>query len=352
MKKIGILTSGGDAPGMNDAIVAVTRAAAKKGMELIGFVRGYQGVLMQKSPEEDMIPLTVERELDIQGTPGTYLRTARCLEFIDPEVRREAAAKMRAQGIEALVVIGGDGSYQGAFGLHRLGFPVVGIPGTIDNDLAYTDQTLGFDSAVNSVITAVRDIRACSRAIDRMHIVECMGRHCGDISLYAAAATHAEAVVVPEHEWSVDELAERLKKQIAIGNYRSTVILAEGAWDSMVPFDLQAFEAEMKAKGVKFELDRGSVMHSDYLARILSIKCGMQTRATVLGYTQRGPVPTFRDSEFAFEAGNLAVDLLEKNVSGQAIGIRRGHVFHMDLEDALAYPRFFDKELYEMINTL
>ena len=207
-----------------------------------GIKRGYNGTLCRSHHiEDDMVELDLDTILDIADQPCTYLRTARCLDFIRPEMRVHAANNIREMGIEGVVVIGGDGSYHGAMGLCELGIPCVGIPGTIDNDLAYTEMTLGYETAVQVCTEAIRAIRATSRSHDRPHVVECMGRHCGDIALKAACATGSEIVVVPEVPWSVEEVASRLNKQIAKGNYRSTIVLAEGCWESMAPFDMYGF---------------------------------------------------------------------------------------------------------------
>jgi 6-phosphofructokinase 1 len=349
MKKIGVLTSGGDSPGMNAAVVSTARSAAMSGMPLIGIKRGYNGLLRKSDKlEDDLVELQLDTVLDIADLPGTYLRTARCKEFLDPRVRERAAQNLREMGIDGLVVIGGDGSFQGAMRLCELGIPCIGIPGTIDNDLAYTEMTLGFDTAVNVCVDAVRAIRATSRSHDRPAVVEVMGRHCGDIALNTAVSTGAEIVVVPEVKWSVDSVAHRLNQLISQGNTRATIIVAEGCWESMKPFDFCAF---LNANGKKcFE---GEPMSAIRFASVMKRMCGMvEARATVLGYTQRGASPTFRDSAFAFEAGNLAVQLLKEGISNQVIGIKQGKVFNMPIEKALKCKRRFNKKLYSLVNQL
>ena len=196
MRRIGVLTSGGDAPGMNAAVMAVAKAARYNGMTLVGIKRGYNGAL--NIEQNGMAELDLDTVLDISDQPGTYLRTARCLEFLDPQMQQQAAKNIRDMGIEGVIVIGGDGSFKGAQALCNLGVPCIGIPGTIDNDLPYTEMTLGYDSAVNSCVEAIRAIRATSRSHDRPAVVEVMGRHCGDIALKAAAGTGAEICIVPE----------------------------------------------------------------------------------------------------------------------------------------------------------
>ena len=349
IRKIGILTSGGDSPGMNAAVVSVARCAAMNGIQLMGIKRGYNGLLgLSKNPEDDICALDLETVLDIADQRGTFLRTARCVEFKQPEVRRQAAENLRQLGIDALVVIGGDGSFTGAMYLCELGIPCVGIPGTIDNDLGYTEATLGYDTAVNVCVEAVRSIRATSRSHDRPHVVQVMGRNCGDIAMKTAIATGAEMLVVPEMEWDVDEVAARLNHLIEQGNTRATLVISEHCWDNMKPFDW-----------CKFLNDNGKTVYpgepisAEYLASILKRKCGgAEVRSTVIGYTQRGAQPTAQDSSFAFEAGHQAVQLLNRGIANQAIGIRHGRVFNMPIIDALSMKKTFDREMYNLINKL
>ena len=349
MRKIGVLTSGGDAPGMNAAVMAVAKNAARYGMPLVGIKQGYNGLLRRStSIYDDLQELTLDTVLDIADQPGTYLRTARCAEFMDPKYREFAAQTLRDMEIDGLVVIGGDGSFQGAMRLCELGIPCVCIPGTIDNDLAYTEMTLGYETAVQKCTEAIREIRATSRSHNRPHVVECMGRHCGDIALKAACATGAEIVVVPEVKWSIDEVAARLNKQIAKGNSRATVVIAEGCWESMEPFDMYGF---LTSHGKQcFE---GEPMSAMRLASILKRKCGMvEVRSTVVGYTQRGALPVAKDSAFAFEAGHVAVKLLHEGISNQVIGVRNGRVFHMGIEEALKVEHTFRHDLYKLVNDI
>ena len=349
IRKIGILTSGGDSPGMNAAVVSVARCAAMNGIQLIGIQRGYNGLLgLSKNPEDDICALDLETVLDIADQRGTFLRTARCVEFKQPEVRRQAAENLRQLGIDALVVIGGDGSFTGAMYLCELGIPCVGIPGTIDNDLGYTEATLGYDTAVNVCVEAVRSIRATSRSHDRPHVVQVMGRNCGDIAMKTAMATGAEMLIVPEVEWDVDEVAARLNCLIEQGNTRATLVISEHCWDNMKPFDWRKFLND-NGKTVY----PGEPISAEYLASILKRKCGgAEVRSTVIGYTQRGAQPTAQDSAFAFEAGHQAVQLLNRGIANQAIGIRHGRVFNMPIIDALSMKKTFDREMYNLINKL
>ena len=345
MRKIGVLTSGGDAPGMNAAVMAVAKAARHHGVTLVGIKRGYNGAL--NIGNGGMAELDLDTVLDIADQPGTYLRTARCLEFLRPEMQLQAANNIREMGIEGVVVIGGDGSFKGAQALCNLGIPCVGIPGTIDNDLHYTEMTLGYDSAVNSCVEDIRAIRATSRSHDRPAVVEVMGRHCGDIALKAAAGTGAEICVVPEVEWSITEVADRLSRLIEGGNPRATIVVAEGAFDSMKDYD---WKRTLK--------EHNMIVHDDdkistrFFTRTLRCLTGSEARTTILGYTQRGRQPSAYDSWFAFEAGNLAVNLLRNGIGNQVIGIRDGRVFFLPIQMALKEKREFNRALYEMINEM
>ena len=343
MRKIGVLTSGGDAPGMNAAVMAVAKAARHHGVTLVGIKRGYNGAL--NIGAGGMAELDLDTVLDIADQPGTYLRTARCLEFLKPEMQLQAANNIREMGIEGVVVIGGDGSFKGAQALCNLGVPCVGIPGTIDNDLHYTEMTLGYDSAVNSCVDDIRAIRATSRSHDRPAVVEVMGRHCGDIALKAAAGTGAEICIVPEVEWSITEVADRLSRLIEGGNPRATVVVAEGAFDSMRSYD---WKRTLKEHNLTVHDD--DKISTRFFTRTLRCLTGCEARTTILGYTQRGRQPSAYDSWFAFEAGNLAVNLLRNGIGNQVIGIRDGRVFYLPIEIALKEKREFNRSLYDMIN--
>lgn len=345
MRRIGVLTSGGDAPGMNAAVMAVARAARYNGMTLVGIKRGYNGAL--NIEQNGMAELDLDTVLDIADQPGTYLRTARCLEFLQPEMQQQAAKNIRDMGIEGVIVIGGDGSFKGAQALCNLGIPCIGIPGTIDNDLPYTEMTLGYDSAVNSCVDDIRAIRATSRSHDRPAVVEVMGRHCGDIALKAAAGTGAEICIVPEVEWSIPEVADRLSHLIAEGNPRATVVIAEGAFDAMQEYDWKKVLREHN-----LPVHDDDKISTRFLTRVLRCLTGCEARTTVLGYIQRGRQPSAYDSWFAFEAGNMAVNLLRNGISNQVIGIKYGRVFCLPIHMALKDKREFNRDLYDMINEL
>ena len=345
MRRIGVLTSGGDAPGMNAAVMAVAKAARYNGMTLVGIKRGYNGAL--NIEQNGMAELDLDTVLDIADQPGTYLRTARCLEFLDPQMQQQAAKNIRDMGIEGVIVIGGDGSFKGAQALCNLGIPCIGIPCTIDNDLPYTEMTLGYDSAVNSCVEAIRAIRATSRSHDRPAVVEVMGRHCGDIALKAAAGTGAEICIVPEVEWSIPAVADRLSHLIAEGNPRATVVIAEGAFDAMQEYDWKKVLREHN-----LPVHDDDTISTRFLTRVLRCLTGCEARTTVLGYIQRGRQPSAYDSWFAFEAGNMAVNLLRNGISNQVIGIKYGRVFCLPIHMALKNKREFNRDLYDMINEL
>jgi 6-phosphofructokinase 1 len=334
---------------MNAAVMSVARSAAMYGIPLIGVKRGYNGLLRKSTNlKDDMQELTLELVLDIADEPGTYLRTARCLEFKEKRFQEKAVKTLKSMQIDGLVVIGGDGSFRGAQALCELGVPCIGIPGTIDNDLPYTEMTLGYDTAVNVCVNAVRAIRATSRSHDRPAVVEVMGRHCGDIALTTAVSTGSEIVLVPEVPWRVEDVAKRLNQQLAKGNTRATIVVAEGCWESMEPFDMYTF---LNSHGKKCY--EGEPISAVRFASIMKRMCNnVEARATVLGYTQRGAEPTARDSAFAFEAGHLAVRLLRDGISNQVIGMKEGKVYYMSIDEALRAKREFNRPLYDLVNHL
>ena len=348
MSRIAVLTSGGDSPGMNTAVTSVARSAAYYGLGLIGIKRGYNGLLgLSDNASDDIFEMNLDTVLDLADLPGTYLRTARCTQFMEARYREEAARNLKQLDVIGLVVIGGDGSFRGAQHLCNLGIPCIGIPGTIDNDLPYTEMTLGYDTAVNCDVEAVRSIRATSRSHDRPAVVEVMGRNCGDIALSTAEATGSEIVLVPEMPWAVEDVAERLNKLIASGNTRATIVVAEGAYASMKPFDVYAYLSPYGK-----EVFEGEHMNAHLLASTLKRMCHAEVRATVIGYTQRGCQPTARDCTFAFEAGNMAVMLLKSGIGNQVIGTRNNRTYHTSIDTALCETRNFKESLYNLINSL
>lgn len=320
MKTIGVLTSGGDAPGMNAAIRAVVRTAIYYGYKVYGINRGYKGLL-----EEDMQEMGLSSVGDIIQRGGTILKSSRCDEFKTEEGRDKAVEILEKYGIEYLIVIGGDGSFRGAEKLSELGFPAIGIPGTIDNDLAYTDYTIGFDTAMNTVIDAIGKIRDTSSSHDRINIVEVMGRNCGDLALYAGLAGGAESIVVPEKQISPEEIELRLQTTQRRGKKHSIIVLAEGV------------EKIESAGALKEKLTKDS---------------GLDVRVTVLGHTQRGGSPSAFDRILASKLGHRAVELLIEGKSARVVGIKDNKIIDLAIDEALKMEKKFDKDIYEMAKIL
>ncbi len=317
MKKIGVLTSGGDSPGMNAAIRAVVRTAIYNGLEVAGIYRGYQGLL-----EGDIEPLTVSSVGDIIHRGGTMLRTARCLEFKTEEGFQKGLQMLKLFKIDGLVVIGGDGSFNGAKRLADAGFPTIGIPGTIDNDLAYTDYTLGFDTALTTVVNAIGNIRDTSSSHGRVNIIEVMGRHCGDIALYGGLAGGAEAVIIPEIDTDIDELCRTIIRGKKRGKLHSIILLAEGV-------------------GKPYEV-----------AEQITSKTGSDVRVSIIGYLQRGGTPTPSDRILGSRLGAFAVEILKSGKGGRAVGIKGNDLVDIDITEALSMKKDYDKEIYELATIL
>ncbi|MBQ8563579.1 MAG: 6-phosphofructokinase [Firmicutes bacterium] len=318
MKRIAVLTSGGDSPGMNAAIRAVVRCAIDKEMEVYGITRGYEGLLDGEIRQMDRNSVG-----DILHRGGTILKTARSERFRTAEGVKKGAEMLHTFGIEGLVVIGGDGSMRGARELSSHGIKVMCLPGTIDNDLNYTDYTIGFDTAVNTVLEAISKLRDTSSAHDRTTVIEVMGRHCGDIALHAGLAGGAEAVLVPEVPVDINAICRHIIEGSHRGKLHSIVIKAEGV-----------------------EISSGE------LARTIESRTGKEARKVVLGYLQRGGNPTLSDRKLATLTGAKAVDLLYEDSASKAIGITRGEVMAYDLEEAMALPKEFDQKLYDLISIL
>ncbi|MGI6527708.1 MAG: 6-phosphofructokinase [Caldicoprobacterales bacterium] len=317
MKKIGVLTSGGDAPGMNAAIRAVVRTAVYKGMQVYGIRRGFNGLI---NGEISQMDVTSVGEILHRG--GTILNTARSDQFKTEEGMKKAINILKVFGIEGLVVIGGDGSFRGARDLSERGFPTVGIPGTIDNDIACTEQSIGFDTAINTVLDAINKIRDTVSSHERTNIIEVMGRSAGDIAIYTGMAGGAEGILIPEMPLDIDNLCKRIIEGRNRGKTSSIIILAEGAGKAM----------EME--------------------RIIEEKTGMETRATVLGYIQRGGSPSAADIILASRMGYHAVELLEKNIGNRIVSIRGNKIVDDDIMEALSLPRSFNQELYNLAQVL
>lgn len=317
MKNIGILTSGGDAPGMNACIRAVVRSAIYNNMRVFGVEQGYNGLLNGKIKE-----MTLSSVADIIHRGGTILRTARCDEFATEEGLEKALNVLNVFDLDGLVILGGDGSFKGAKCLSDRGISTVCIPCTIDNDMGYTDYTIGFFTAVETVVDSISKIRDTSTSHGRANIVEVMGRNCGDIALYSGVAGGAESIIIPEVEVDIDNVCKRLIQGKNRGKLHSIIVLAEGVGN--------AYE----------------------VAKNIEEKTGTETRVTVLGHIQRGGTPSTFDRVMASKMGNKAVDLLLEGKTERAIGIKKNEIVDFDLDEALSAERVFNNEMYEMAKVL
>ena len=318
MKKIGVLTSGGDSPGMNAAIRAVVRCGIETGLEVYGIYRGYEGLL-----DGEIRLLDRNSVGDILHRGGTILKTARSERFKTEEGQQHAVSMLETFGIEGLVIIGGDGSLRGGCELDRRGIRVMGLPGTIDNDLGYTDFTIGFDTAVSTVLDAVTKIRDTSSSHERTTVIEVMGRHCGDIALYAGLAGGAEGILIPEIDTDINELCKKIVIGANRGKQHSIIIKAEGVGIS-----------------------------SQELAETIQYRTGRETRLVVLSYLQRGGSPTLGDRMLATLTGAKAVELLQEDSRSKAIGISCGEIVAYDLAEAVEQKREIDTDMYRLIGIL
>jgi 6-phosphofructokinase 1 len=317
LQRIGVLTSGGDAPGMNAAIRSVVRTAIYNDLEVVGIRRGYEGLL-----EGDIIPLSVSSVGGIIHRGGTFLRTARCEEFKRPEGINEGLSRLQEYDLQGLVVIGGDGSFRGAWELAKKGFPVAGIPGTIDNDIAGTDITLGFDTAANTALDAVVKLRDTASSHERLFIVEVMGRHSGCLALYVAVAGGAECAVIPERPVNIEELCRKLQSTRHRGKTHSLVVVAEGA------------------------------MGAQELAAKLQDKAGFEFRITVLGHIQRGGAPTVADAVLGSRMGSFAVQALLEGQRGVMVGTLKGELALSPLSVAWEQKKELPRELMDLVDVL
>ena len=308
-KAIAVLTSGGDAPGMNAAVRAVARAALCKGMRVIGVHRGYNGLL-----NGDVFEMNLRSVSDIIHRGGTILYTARSEEYNTP-----AGVKKAAETCRELGVIGGDGSFRGARDLTNEGILCVGIPGTIDNDIACSEYTVGFDTAMNTAMNMIDHIRDTAQSHDRCSVIEVMGRRCGDIALQTGIAVGATAILVPEREYDLDnDVIKRMMATQKTGKKHFIVIVAEG------------------------------VGHSDEIAKYIEEKTGVETRLTVLGHVQRGGMPTLRDRVVASAMGHKAVELLSQGIGNRVVAMTNGKIVDYDITEALNQKRVFDDRLYQI----
>ncbi|CAM3153533.1 6-phosphofructokinase [Filibacter tadaridae] len=316
MKKIAVLTSGGDAPGMNAAVRAVVRKAIFEKLEVAGVYNGYQGLI-----EGRMELLQLGSVGDIIQRGGTMLRSARCPEFKTVEGRKKALDQLESNGIEGLVIIGGDGSFRGALELTALGFPCVCVPATIDNDINGTQFTIGFDTALNTVIDAIDKIRDTATSHERTFIIEVMGRNAGHLALWAGLAGGAETVLIPEEKYEIPAIVDRLKSGTDRGKKHSIIIVAEG------------------------------VMSANELAELL-LQQGIETRVSVLGHIQRGGSPSARDRVIASQYGARAVEMLKEGRGGVAIGIRNHQVIDYNLIDVFEKSDVMDIAMYKLSKEL
>lgn len=317
MKTIGILTSGGDAPGMNSAIRAAVRTALNSGLRIKGIRNGYDGLM-----QGDIYEMNVSSVADIIHKGGTILGTARSLEFETPEGQKRGAQILNDYGIEGLIVIGGDGSFKGAKALSDLGINTIGIPGTIDNDMGYTDFTIGFFTAIETVTDAIGKLRDTSSSHGRAVVIEVMGRHCGDLALYSGLAGGAESIIVPEHNFSINEIIDKMEHGRKRGKLHHLITLAEGVGD---PYSL---------------------------AKELEEKTGIETKVTILGHVQRGGSPSAVDRLLGSSMGSRAVRLLEDGKTNLAIGYVDGNIIEVSIDEAVSKKSEFDERLYELANSL
>ena len=323
---IGVLTSGGDAPGMNAALRAVTRAAISNDIQVKAIYRGYKGLI-----DGEVKPFTTQDVSGIISRGGTILKSARCAEFPTKEGRQQAYETLKREGIDALIVIGGDGTFTGArIFAQEYNVPVIGIPGTIDKDMSYTDYTIGFDSAVNTACESIDKIRDTSGSHERASLVTVMGRNCGEIALNTALACGAEIVLVPEIKWDIEEIAERVRWGALHGKNSVIIVLAEGALSSLTSDVESICNKHDSLKGIT-----RADLSSSSIARIISELSGHETKATVLGYVQRGGNPSARDRIMAGKLGAYAVSLFEQDTSGVAVGIKGEKLIHVPVEEAM-----------------
>ena len=317
VKKIAVLTSGGDAPGMNAAIRAVVRKGIYHGLEVFGIQKGYEGLI-----HGEFKAMSLGAVADIIHRGGTMLMTARSSEMMTIEGQKNAAAQLRYRGIDALIVIGGDGSFRGAQTLSAQGIPIVGIPGTIDNDIPGTDLTIGFDTAVNNVVQAVSKIRDTATSHDRTFLVEVMGRDCGNIALQSGVACGAESILVPEIEPDIDDIVAKLERGHQRGKHHSIIMVAEGATSAWK------------------------------LGEELRQRTGFETRVTILGHIQRGGSPSALDVVLASQMGGKAVEILCAGETDRMTACVNQEIVSLPLEVAYGEKRPFNKPLYDLANQL
>ncbi|QHA92856.1 6-phosphofructokinase [Bacillus sp. N1-1] len=317
MKRIGVLTSGGDSPGMNAAIRAVVRKAIYHDIEVYGIYHGYTGLI-----NGNIEKMEIGSVADIIHRGGTMLYSARCPEFKTLEGQLKGVENLKKFGIEGLVVIGGDGSYRGAQKLTGHGFPTIGIPGTIDNDIPGTDFTIGFDTALNTVIQAIDKIRDTATSHERTYVIEVMGRDAGDIALWSGLADGAESILIPEEKFEMSDILSRLKRGHDRGKRHSIIVVAEGV-----------------GSGVE-------------IGKQIQEEMNMETRVTVLGHVQRGGSPTASDRVLASRLGARAVELLLEGAEGRTVGIQKNQIVDLDINEALALPHEVNQKMCQLAKEL
>lgn len=318
MKTIGVLTSGGDAPGMNAAVRSVVRTALSMGMKVMGIRRGYNGLI-----NGDVFEMTVRDVSEVIHRGGTVLYTARCPEFKTEEGVDKAVATCKEYGIEGIVVIGGDGSYRGARDLSLKGIPCVGVPGTIDNDISSTEYTIGFDTAMNTAMEMVDRLRDTTQSHDRCSVVEVMGRNAGHLALQTGIAVGAVAIMVPEIPCDVENVIKKIELTRKNGKEHFIIVVAEGVEKSV-----------------------------DQIAKEIEAATGVEARATVLGHVQRGGRPTVRDRVMASYMGNAAVELLSKGIGNRVICYDKGMIINRDIYEALQMKKPFDIDGYRVADAI
>lgn len=318
VKTIGVLTSGGDAPGMNAATRAVVRTALAKGINVKGILKGYNGLL-----NEEIVDMDATSVSDTIDRGGTILYTARCLEFVDPEYQKKGADICKKHGIDGLVVIGGDGSFKGAQKLSALGVNTIGVPGTIDLDIACTDYTIGFDTAINTAMSAIDKIRDTSTSHERCSIIEVMGRNAGHIALWCGIANGAEDILIPgKYDFNEEKIIEKIIENKKKGKKHYIIVNAEG------------------------------VGHSSSMAKRIEEATGIETRATILGHMQRGGSPSCKDRVYASMMGSMAVDLLAEGKTNRVVAYKNGEFVDYDIDEALAMTKDVDAHMYEVSKLL
>lgn len=318
MKSIAVLTSGGDAPGMNPAVRAVVRTACQRGIKVYGVDRGYTGLI-----NGDIHEMNLRSVSDIITRGGTILYSARCPEFKTEEGLQKAVATCKKFGIDGMVIIGGDGSFRGARDLSLRGLPCIGLPGTIDNDISCTDYTIGYDTCLNTIVQMVDRIRDTSESHDRCTVVEVMGRGAGYLALEAGIAVGATSIIVPEVEYDIErDVIARIREFQKTGKKHFIVIVAEGVGGT----------AE--------------------IAKKIEAETGVESRATILGHVQRGGSPTARDRIMASQMGSRAVDLLTQGIGNRVVGIRDNKIVDFDIFEALKMTKTIDMKDYELAHEI